>query len=138
MRPTQAAAVSAVQALIAEALAELGPRMAARPEPEFRDPEIQFVQAAQNTLRTCLEATFEAAIGACGGGHSERLHVELAIRLASYAISALPLESQDQALMTVIRTLPAAHSDRLAKGIVIQTEWDTHGVRHPNLPKGGA
>lgn len=133
MHKTQAVVIRSVKAALKHAIATLNPVMDARPEPEFRDPDIRFVQAAQNTLRTCLEATLQTATP-----YGDRTCIELAIRLASYAISALPLERQDEALQAVTRSLPEAHSSRLAKGIIIQTEWETHGVRHPNVPGGRA
>lgn len=136
MKPADAAQQSLIKAVkvsLREGRKVLEPVMAARPEPEFQDPEIRFVQVAQNTLRTCLEATLQAAMP-----YSETTPIQLAIRLASYAISALPLEQQDAALRTVIDSLPNAHSVRLARGIIIQTEWETHGHRHPNVPGGRA
>lgn len=125
--------IRAVKADLARTQAELAPVLANHPNPAFQVPEAQFIQAAQNTLRTCMEATLQAA-----GDYSDRTCIELAIRLASYAISALPLECQDEALDAVVRSLPAAHSLRLANGIIIQTVWETHGVRHPNVPGGRA
>ena len=127
------ALIRAVSASLDANRQAIEPMLAQRPEPEFRDPEIRFVQAAQNTLRTCLEATLEAAIP-----YSRLTCVELAVRLASYAISALPLEEQAQAIQAVVGTLPTAHRQRIARGVSIQAEWQTDGVRHPNMPKGRA
>lgn len=125
--------VKAVKTNLRATRQEIEPAMAARPEPEFQNPEVRFVQAAQNTLRTCLEATLQEA-----GHYTDRTCIELAIRLASYAVSAIPLERQDEALHAVIQSLPAAHSARLAKGVIIQSEWETNGLRHPNVPGGRA
>lgn len=107
--------------------------MARRPEPEFQNPEVRNVQAAQNTLRTCIEAVLKDS-----APYSDLTCGELAIRLASYCISAVPLERQDELLSHVIAVLPAAHSKRLAQGIIIQSEWETNGVRHENVPGGRA
>lgn len=133
MKKTTRDVIRAVTADIRSAQAAIEPLLAKRSEPEFQIPEVRYVQAAQNTLRTCLEATLKA-----GQPYSDVICIELAIRLASYAISALPLEHQDGALQTVISSLPSAHSSRLAKGVIIQTEWETHGLRQPNVPGGRA
>lgn len=125
--------VRAVKRDIARIRREIEPRLAGRLEPEFADPEIRFIQAAQNTLRTRLEATLQEA-----GQFSTVTPVELAIRLASYAISVLPLEEQDHALAMVTATLPLAHSKRLANGVIIQADWQTNGLRHTNVPGGRA
>lgn len=125
--------VRAVKAAIAHNAKAMAPALDARPEPQFRHPEYRYVQVAQNTLRTCLEATLQQ-----GMPYSEMTCIELAVRLASYAVSALPLESQDAALKMVIDTLPSAHSQRLAAGIIISTEWEANGLTQPNVPGGRA
>lgn len=125
--------IKAVKADLRATKEALAPSLAAHPAPEMQNPEVRFVQAAQNTLRTCMEATLQEA-----GPYTDVTCIELAVRLASYAISAIPLERQDEALGAVIASLPAAHSSRLAKGVIIQTEWETHGLRHPNVPGGRA
>lgn len=133
MRKTTRNLIAATKADLKATRAAVEPMLAHRPEAEFAHPEIRFIQAAQNTLRTCLEATLQEA-----GEYSPITCVELAIRLASYAISALPLEHQDEALNAVTANLPSAHSARLAKGVIIQTEWITNGLRHANVPGGRA
>lgn len=125
--------VAAVKADLAHNRQKIEPLLAARKEPQFQNPEVRFVQSAQNTLRTCMEATLQEAMP-----YSDMLCIELAIRLASYAVSALPLERQHEALDRVLRSLPAAHASRLSKGIVIKTDWVTDGVAHSNMPAGRA
>lgn len=81
----------------------------------------------QNALRTCMEAAIDQAIP-----FSAALPVELAVRLASYAISVLPIEQHEAALSAVAASLPAAHRARIAKGVMIQTTWASDG----ELPEG--
>lgn len=133
MKPTTAAVIKAVRTDLRKGKSDVDRLLAGRTEPEFQDPDVRFAQAAQNTLRTCLEATFDEA-----GGFSGGLCVELAIRLASYAISALPLEEQHNALELVLRSLPSAHKARLSKGVVIRVDWMKNGQVSPNLPEGRA
>lgn len=133
MRKTTRDLVRAVQAEIKVNQAAIEPMLAARPEPEFGNAEVRYIQAAQNALRTCIEATLKQA-----GPYTDLTCIELAIRLASYAVSALPVERQHAALDMVIATLPAAHKARLEKGVVIKTEWMTDGVAHANIPAGRA
>lgn len=130
MHPTVEAAVNAVQALFDHSAEILGPQMDARPEAAFRDPEVRNVQVTQNVMRLCLEAVFQ------------RLHpftvatpVELAVRLASYAISALPIEEQELALDNVVGTLPEAHAQRIRQGIALETTWVVDGEERANRPR---
>lgn len=133
MSPTTAAVIKAVQADLQKGKAAVERALANRTEPQFQDPDIRYVQAAQNTLRTCIEATLEEA-----GEFTPGLCVELAIRLASYAISAIPLEDQHSALEMVRASLPGAHRARLAAGIAIRIDWMSDGRVEPNLPQGRA
>jgi hypothetical protein len=58
--------------------------------------------------------------------------------LASYAISAMPLEDQHHAMELVCASLPAAHKRRLAAGVVIRIDWMNEGRVEPNIPEGRA
>ena len=101
-------------------------------DPTYGNPEIRNIQVAQNVLRTCMEATLSEMLP-----YSDVTPMELAIRLASYAISVLPIDRQADALQAVIATLPAAHKKRVAGGIIIKTEWGTSpDAAEPNAPKG--
>lgn len=98
----------------------------------YADPEIRNIQVAQNVLRTCMEATLSEMLP-----YSELTAIELSIRLASYAISILPIERQANALQTMIATLPAAHTKRVGAGIIIKTAWGTASdSTSPNVPEG--
>ena len=135
LHKTQRDVVKAVKALFARNKAELEPRLhaAVQQDASYAIPEVRNVQVAQNTLRTCLEAVLDEC-----APHTQLTCGELAIRLASYALSAAPLEDQDQLMAWVIDRLPAAHLNRLAKGVIIKTGWRINGIEHENVPGGRA
>lgn len=129
LHPTQQTLVNAIQAEFDRVLADIGPRLDAHPDPAARKPENRNIQAAQNALRTCIEATYEKLVP-----YGETIPVELAIRLASYAISVLPAEAQAAATAAFLETFPTAHVRRLTQGIRIDSEWVTEGRVRPNFP----
>lgn len=131
MHKTQKDTIKAVKALMRHTRTELLPRLMLAAE--YQDPEVRNIQIAQNTLRTCMEAVISEIVP-----FSVITPAELAVRLASYAISIAPLENQDQIMDQVLATLPAAHSNRLFHGIIIQTGWSTNGLEHENVPGGRA
>lgn len=131
MHPTQRALVDAAQDELKRLQIELAPVMAARPEAAFRDPEYRNLQVAQNVLRTCLEAVLSGMTP-----YGQLMLVEIAVRMASYAISAGPMEDQDAMLADVLQRLPPEHSHRVAQGMIIQTTWEQHGLIQPNVPGG--
>jgi len=104
---------------------------AAAREPLYGKPELRNIQVAQNVLRTCMEATFSQMLP-----YSDITPIELSIRLASYAISVLPIERQGAAIEAMIATLPAAHRKRVSAGIIIKTEWGSADASTPNVPEG--
>jgi hypothetical protein len=130
LHPTTEALVAAVQAEFGRVLHDIGPKLDQRPEPQFAEPEYRNIQAAQNALRTCLEGILERLVP-----YSGNIPLELAIRLASYAISALPIEDQEQAVRTFIALFPQAHAGRIRQGIGISTEWVTDGRVRANVPR---
>ncbi|CCF19083.1 protein of unknown function [Pseudorhizobium banfieldiae] len=85
--------------------------------------------ASQNALRSCIEVI----INECAPV-DELYFGELAIRMASYFVSGVPVERQVDLLTAVIEGLPPAHARRLREGVVIKTGWVTDGVNHPNIP----
>lgn len=133
MNPTQRRLVDAVQAEIDRVLDEIGPRLDAHPDPAARLPENRNIQAAQNALRTCLEATLEKLVP-----WTERTPVEIGLRLASYALSALPIEAQAAATAAFLDAFPAAHASRLKAGIRLETTWHQQGRERSNFPKADA
>ena len=120
--------VKAVKAEYHRVQADLEPRLSSHPHPAMRDPEQQALQVAQNTLRTCMEATFQSM-----GPYSPEACASLAIRLASYALSAAAIEDQDFLVAHVLRHLGPEHMRRVDQGIAIQTEWQMQdGSMRPN------
>ena len=95
-------------------------------------PDIDKIIAAQNTLRRCIEVVFEECLP-----YDDVFCGEMAIRLAAYAISAVPIERHQLLLEAVVEGLPAALARRVREGAVIRTEWQTDGVNHPNIPRKG-
>lgn len=85
--------------------------------------------AAQNVLRDCMTVIFNECTP-----YSEAFPIDLAVRLASYAISNLPVEKQDVAAHLVGKNLPVVHATRLKQGIFLQSTWETDGVQHKNVP----
>ncbi|MBB4574435.1 hypothetical protein [Rhizobium lentis] len=95
-------------------------------------PDIAKIIAAQNTLRKCIEVVFEECLP-----YDEVFCGEMAVRLAAYAISAVPIERHQDTLEAVVEGLPSALARRVRDGVIIRTEWETGGVRHPNVPRKG-
>lgn len=92
---------------------------------------IDFI-AAQNALRVSMEVVFQRCLP-----YGEEFLAEMAARLASYSISAAPIERQQDILTAVVEALPGALETRLKSGSVIKTTWTTDGVAHPNMPEQG-
>jgi hypothetical protein len=112
-------------------LADLTPKFDARPEPQFKLPEYRHLNVAQNVLRTCMEVCLNEMLP-----YSEITPVELATRLASYALSALPVEAQESAAAHFVSIFESAHRSRIASGIRLSTEWVTPGIGlHENFPE---
>lgn len=126
--------IKAVKAEYQRNTQELAPRFAAHPHPRMADPQVQAAVIAQNTLRTCLEATLQAV-----GPYTPELLADLALRLASYAISAAPIEDHDLLVSHVVRNLADAHMARVDQGVVIRADWEmVDGRQVPNVPPAGA
>lgn len=124
------ALIAAVQDHFDAVEIDLGPAMDTRPELGFADPEQRGIQFAQNTLRPCIEATLDRLVP-----YTQMTCVELAVRLASYALSAAPAEDQDVIVRGFVDGFPSAHRHRLATGIRLETGWVTQGRERPNFPK---
>ena len=126
LHPTQKKLVHAVRAEFMRLKADI--RMDRLPR-EVTDEERNLI-VAQNMLRTCLEATLEQMLP-----YSALTPVDLAIRLASYCLSALPIESQEESLAAFLKILPEAHWPRIQGGIRLATTWDTPGLgERDNFP----
>lgn len=94
-------------------------------------PDVQKINVAQNTLRTCLEAALNKLVP-----YEANICVELAIRLASYAISAAPIEDQDVLVAQFMEAFAEAHLLRISEGKRISSEWQMNDGRvQPNFPE---
>lgn len=133
LHPAQQALVDAIKAEFERAQVVLAPRMLDMIQAghsRLADPEQQRIQAAQNVLRTCLEAVLNQMIP-----YSGMVPLEMALRLASYSISAAPMEDHAQMMDWLVRTLPSAHEQRMASGIRLTSEWQMHnGMTQMNFP----
>lgn len=125
---TRQAVIDAVQAHFADIKSEVERRLV--DVPGFEEAEVRAIQTAQNVLRLCLEATLDKLLP-----YSEVTCSELAIRLASYAISAAPAEDQPRLVAGVVVSFPEAHARRLEQGVRLTTTWDTQGRERGNFPE---
>lgn len=124
--------VKAVKAEYRRMEQKIRPTLAAHPHPAMRDPDQQALQVAQNVLRTCMEATLQQM-----GRYTPEACASLAIRLASYALSAAAMEDQDFLLAHVLKHLGPEHMRRVDQGIAIETQWQMEdGSIRPNLGRG--
>lgn len=114
--------------------AELDPRLlaeAAQPgKAHLANEEFRNVLVAQSVLRPCMEATMDSMLPL-----SHMTVMELAIRLASYALSVAPAKDQDKLVELFLQGFAAAHTARLGLGVVIETGWrDEDGREEDNHP----
>ncbi len=93
-------------------------------------PKAQELIAAQNVLRDCISVVLNECMPI-----DDSFCAELAVRLASYAISVIPLQRQDQACRAVSEALHDAHFSRIRAGVSIPATWITDGVEHANVPE---
>lgn len=99
----------------------------------YDNPEVRNIQVAQNTLRTCMEATLQKMMP-----YTHLTAIELAIRLASYALSTVPLEDQDAVKAQFMESFIDAHDMRMARNVRIDTQWRMEDGRDvPNFPDDG-
>lgn len=100
----------------------------------YDNPEIRNIQIAQNTLRTCMEATLQKMMP-----YTHITAIELAIRLASYALSTVPMEDQDMVKAQFMESFIPAHDMRMARNVRIDTQWRMEDGRDvPNFPDDGS
>lgn len=99
----------------------------------YSNPEVRNVQIAQNTLRTCMEATLQKMMP-----YTHLTAVELAIRMASYALSTVPMEDQEIVVAQFMQSFVSAHEMRMARNVRIDTQWRMEDGRdQPNFPDDG-
>lgn len=95
-------------------------------------PQMPNIIAAQNAMRVCLEVILNECIPYDGF-----YCAEMATRLATYVISAAPIEQHADLLEATIGAMPAALANKIREGAVIRSTWLTNGVEHPNIPEKG-
>lgn len=120
--PTKRQLVEAVFAEYDRAAANIGPQLAGLGVSEADHERMLKVNAAQNTLRTCLEATLNKMVP-----YDIMLLPELALRLASYALSVAPMERQEELVALLVANFADHHQLRVAQGKVISASWSTPG-----------
>lgn len=77
------------------------------------------LNVSQNVLREAMEVVITQSLP-----QQHRYFIELAVRLACYAITALPADDQEQAMLLVRDGLFNKLADMQASGVVIKTEWE--------------
>ena len=89
------------------------------------------LNVAQNVMRDCLTAVLEEM---APYGHQSA--IDIARRLASYALSTVPMEDQDEVVSAFLAGFADFHMMRTAQGAVIRSEWMMpDGDSVPNFPK---
>lgn len=87
---------------------------------------------AQNVMRDLMTAVFMET-----APFGQIFCEEMALRLASYAISAAPIEDQSLMVDRVTKRLPGVHTERLRQGFVIETQWREGTSTRQNIPARG-
>ncbi|MBB4859676.1 hypothetical protein HNO88_003005 [Novosphingobium chloroacetimidivorans] len=126
--PSRIAMIEATQAEYRRLAELLAPHMV-----RIEDPEMRAVNVAQNVLRDAVTVVMNEMIP-----YTHTTVLELAFRLASYALSAAPLEDQDEIVAAFVSNFADVHLQRTSQGQVITSEWRMHDGREmPNFPKEG-
>ncbi|CAN5476746.1 hypothetical protein BH10PSE7_BH10PSE7_15060 [soil metagenome] len=95
-------------------------------------PHIMKIMIAQNAMRCCMEEIYNEYLP-----YDDFFCGEMAVRLAAYSVSCVPIERQEALLVAVQEALPATLANKLKEGAVLKTTWITDGVEHPNVPEKG-
>lgn len=114
-QPEAIALIAAVRAAIVRARAEMALKLDAA---GIIDPDMRSANELQNVLRICIAVCFNET-----PAMSEELPVQIALRAASYALSALPPALQEQSAHFVAHNLPSVHQQRREKRIGIESQW---------------
>lgn len=112
---TQIAMIKAVEAEYERVLEDIGPVLAESDTPMG----VKQAVVAQNVIRLCMEVVLKRMLP-----FDEILVGELAIRLASYAISAAPFDQGSKLIRAVEQNLRETHKQRMSQGIMISTAWE--------------
>lgn len=125
------AEITVIQNMYRKTLADIAPRMEGVNTPGAH-PKALEMMTAQNVLRDCMSVVMNECMPI-----DDSFCMEMAIRLASYAVSVMPMERQIEAMEIVAASLPGAHRVRMEKGVGIVAQWNTNGVDHDNMPTKG-
>ena len=124
--PSRQNLIAAVQSDYQRVSKALAPQLA-----KLEDEELAAVNVAQNVLRDCLTAVLDMM-----GAYGHVTAISLAKRVASYALSTVPMEDQDEVVSAFLAGFADFHMMRTAQGAIITTEWQMHdGRRQTNFPK---
>lgn len=104
------------------------PMVVAKNEPAA-PPKAMEIIAAQNVLRDCISVIFNECMPI-----DRTFIAEMALRLASYAVSVAPIEDQEGISAIVGASFQKMHHARMKAGIYIESKWVTDGVEHSNVP----
>lgn len=98
---------------------------------ELPDVELRNINVAQNVMRDVVSAVLDEMMP-----YSHKTPVEMARRLASYALSSVPLEDQEIVVAELLRTFADFHMNRTASGAIIEAHWRMEdGTDKLNFPK---
>lgn len=100
---------------------DLAPRVrAALQQQSLMDEEFAIaLNASQNVLREAMEVVFTESLP-----QQQAYFIELAVRLACYALTALPADDQEQGALVVRESLLNKLAEMQSAGVIIKTEWD--------------
>ncbi len=91
------------------------------------EPHLKLM-AAQNTMRVALETVYEEMMPI-----SNAMVIQMAMALASYALSLSPLEEQEILVARMMEHFADYHQLRTARGTVIKANWQRpDGSVYPN------
>ena len=126
MHPHRKRLIQAVKVEYRRIHKELAPQLAA-----FPDAEVRNVNVAQNVLRDCLTVLLHEMLP-----YSHYAAVELSRRLASYALSVVPLEDLEAVVAAHLEGFADFHMERTAQGTFIPSDWRMDdGREQSNFPK---
>ena len=88
---------------------------------------------AQNAIRACLEVIFNECTP-----YEKVFCIDMAVRIACYIISILPIENHAEAAAIVAQSIPPSLVTRVKAGVVMHGDWNEGGVVRPNIPAKGS
>jgi hypothetical protein len=123
--------IAVIKKMVAKTRAVTDPQVDAR-SVHGAHPQVKELMAAQNVLRDCITVVFNECMPI-----DRSFVLEMAMRLASYAVSVAPVEDQMILARGVTQLFEDFHLKRMQQGIGIPADWITDGVEHKNMPTKG-